>query len=173
MHRCCRLGQLVIGITPLIVILSSCQASNSERTKRWNTYRNPRYGFEFPYPSHWVAFPMPDNRDGRAFRDPNNPSVEIRGWAAISLSPDSSPSFNNPRKESPNLQKQNFTTAQGVTGKLQVELGSDISSMTLTLRQGNVIYNWQGQGESQEFANRYRFFYDVAGQYRIPLAEKK
>jgi hypothetical protein len=116
---------------------------------------------------------MPDNRDGRAFRDPNNPSVEIRGWAAISLSPDSSPSFNNPRKESPNLQKQNFTTAQGVTGKLQVELGSDISSMTLTLRQGNVIYNWQGQGESQEFANRYRFFYDVAGQYRIPLAEKK
>jgi hypothetical protein len=29
---------------------------------------------------------MPDNLDGRAFRDPQNPTAEIRGWAANQLS---------------------------------------------------------------------------------------
>jgi hypothetical protein len=52
----------------------------------WNTYRNPRYKFEFPYPSNWVSLLMPDNRDGRVFRDPHSSSFEIKGWAANKFS---------------------------------------------------------------------------------------
>jgi hypothetical protein len=91
---------------------------------------------------------------------------EIRGWAANQLSEtvdsqtkkeghrfnlEPSPS-SMPAKDSPKFQEQNFTTEQGVTGKLRVEIGSDTSLMTLTLSQGNVLYNWQGQCNSEQFA---------------------
>jgi hypothetical protein len=178
----CVVGKLVAGITPLVIMLLSCRASNIGSQSNWDTYRNPRYGFEFPYPSNWVPFPMPDNRDGQAFRDPQNASSEIRGWAANKLSEtvdsqtkkeghrlnlEPSPS-SMPAKDSPKFQEQNFTTEQGVTGKLRVEIGSDTSLMTLTLSQGNVLYNWQGQCNSEQFADYYRFFYYVARQYRLP-----
>ncbi|HBB33460.1 MAG TPA: hypothetical protein DDZ80_05575 [Cyanobacteria bacterium UBA8803] len=133
---------------------------------RWTTYRNPRYNFEFPYPSNWIAFPMPDNRDGQAFRDPQNPDFEIRGWAEFAMLDASS----LPR-QAPSPQK-NFTTNQGAVGKLQVDLGSQTSLMTLTLNQGEVLYNWQGQCQSKQFADCYRFFYYVASQYRLPVPEK-
>ncbi len=173
--RTCVLGKVVVSITPLVLILLSCHASNTGMPNSWDTYRNPRYGFEFPYPSNWIAVSMPDNRDGRAFHDPNNPKLEIRGWATNKLSDlkASSPNKNKPAQESPNSQLKNFTTDQGLTGELLVVVGSDISSMTLTLSQGRVEYNWQGQGESQQFADHYRFFYYVARQYRLPPPKEK
>ena len=51
---------------------------------------------------------------------------------------------------------------------LVVEVGQQVSSMTLTLTQGQVKYYWQGQSNSQEFQNYYRLFYYIAQQYRIP-----
>ncbi|MEW6495443.1 MAG: hypothetical protein AB1589_23425 [Cyanobacteriota bacterium] len=115
---------------------------------------------------------MPDNLDGRAFRDPQNPSVEIRGWAANNLSVIPSSSSNTSATESPKPQSQNFTTDQGMTGQLQVKVGSDISLMTLTLSQDKVLYNWQGQCESKNFADYYRFFNYIARQYRLPIPEE-
>lgn len=184
--RACVLGKLIVGIMPLIVMLLSCQASNVGLQGSWNTYHNPRYGFEFLYPSNWASFPMPDNGDGGAFRDPKNPSTEIRGWAANKLSetvafPSSSGGLSKggyrlnvealPKltpQDSPKSQQQNFTTDQGLTGKLQVDVGSDSSLMRLTLSQGKVQYNWQGQCNSKQFADYYRFFYYIASQYRLP-----
>ncbi len=166
------LAKLVVSLMPLVVILLSCQATNLDSPSSWNTYRNQRYDFEFPYPSNWLPFPMPDNRDGRAFRDPQNPNFEIRGWAANKLSGIETSSPNSTPKDFPESQQQNFTTQQGLTGKLQVEIGADTSLMTLTLSQGKVLYNWQGQCDSEQFANYYRFFYQVARQYRLPPPEE-
>ena len=116
---------------------------------------------------------MPDNRDGRSFRDPKNPSLEIRGWAANKLPDMIALSSKKLFKNSPKPQLQNFTTDQGLTGELLVEVGSDISVITLTLSQGKVQYNWQGQCDSKQFADNYRFFYYVATQYRLPSKEEK
>lgn len=171
--RTCVFGKLVVSIAPLVLLLFSCHASTGGMPNRWDTYRNSRYGFEFPYPSDWIPVSMPDNRDGQAFRDPNNPTLEIRGWAAYQLSDIKALSPKKPTRESPNPQQKNFTTDQGLTGELQVVVGSDISSMTLTLSQGKVQYNWQGQCGSQQFADHYRFFYYVARQYRLPVPKEK
>jgi hypothetical protein len=158
---------------PLIVLLLSCSQSNLRSPDSWSIYRNSRYNFEFPYPSNWIAFPMPDNRDGRAFRDPQNPNIEIRGWAANKLAESKAPSQAQERtpKQPQSSQQQNFITEQGLTGKLRVEVGSDLSLMTLSLSQGNVLYRWQGQSESEQFADYYRFFDYVARQYRLPASE--
>lgn len=165
------IGKLIVSIMPLIVIMLSCSQSNLRSPDSWSIYRNVRYGFEFPYPSNWIAFPMPDNRDGRAFRDPENPNIEIRGWAANNLLESKEFLPEKPLKQPQSSQQQNFTTEQGLTGKLRVEVGSDLSLMTLSLNQGNVIYNWQGQSESEQFADYYRFFNYVARQYRLPPSE--
>lgn len=161
-------GKLLGCILPLVLILLSCRAVNLDAQSSWNTYRNPRYDFEFPYPSNWTPFPIPDNRDGRAFRDPQNPNFEIRGWAADILSALQASSPNSAPKDLAETQQQNFTTDQGLTGKLQVEIGTDTSLMTLTLSQEKVLYNWQGQCESQQFADYYRLFYYIARHYRLP-----
>lgn len=183
--RATGLGRLLIGIPPLALLLLSCQVANVGLSGSWNTYRNQRYNFEFPYPSNWVSVPMPDNGDGRAFRDPKNPSTEIRGWAANQLPETIAPSSskdlyggehrlnNKPSslkreaKDFPNSQQQNFITEQGLRGNLEVEVGSDISVMRLTVAQGKVQYNLLGQCDSKQFASNYRFFYYVASQYRI------
>jgi hypothetical protein len=162
-----------MGITPLVVMLFSCGASNLGEQGSWKTYHNSRYNFEFPYPSNWQSFPMPDNRDGRAFRDPKNPSAEIRGWAANKLSVIEIPSSPSSLKNSSPAQLQNFTTQQGLTGQLQVEVGSERSLMTLSLSQGKVQYYWQGQCDSKLFADYFRLFYYIAGQYRLPPSEKR
>ena len=185
------LRKLLVGIMPLAVMVLSCQSSNLGSRGSWNTYRNQRYNFEFPYPSNWVSVPMPDNGDGGAFRDPQNPSVEIRGWAANKLSAtvassaarglykrehrfkNKASSLNDTAKDSQKSQQQNFTTEQGLEGKLEVELGSDISLMRLTLSQGKVQYHWQGQSDSKQFVNYYRFFYYVASKYRISPPQKQ
>lgn len=161
--------KLIVGIIPLALMLLSCRAPNLGLPNNWSTYQNPRYNFEFPYPSNWEPFPIPDNLDGQAFRDPQNPSAEVRGWAGHTLSEIEPP---RDSKSIVKSERQNFTTQQGLTGKLQVEIGSETSLMTLTLSQGNVRYTWQGRSDSEEFANYYRFFSYVANQYRLPPSEE-
>jgi len=153
--------KLAIAFTPLLFLLSSCSVSQN----RWNTYQNPRYQFEFPYPSNWETLTMPSNLDGEAFRDPDNPSVEIRGWAQL---PDTESSSSN----STSTDSPNFTTEQGVTGQLRVEVGVDTSLMSLTLNQGQVEYHWQGQADSEQFADYYRFFNYIASQYQLPSSNE-
>lgn len=122
---------------------------------------------------------MPDNRDGQIFRDPTNPSVEIRGWAGNSLSEieietrlgaahRSHYTPDQPTQTKP----ENLLTEQGLTAKLDIEIGSEISMMRLTLLQGEIQYHWQGEAESEEFANYYRLFDFIATRYRVlPLEE--
>lgn len=154
---------LAYGIA-LIVMLSGCPPSDSQ-SGTWKTYQNPRYGFEFLYPSNWVPAPMPDNRDGQAFSDRQNLAVQILGSAGDRLPEiEVVPS----QEKHPKSTQQNFTTQQGRTGKLQVDVGTDFSLMTLTLTQGRIRYTWQGKAPSKQFADYYRFFYYIASQYRLP-----
>ncbi|MBD2003933.1 hypothetical protein H6F63_12085 [Trichocoleus sp. FACHB-40] len=163
--NCGNTRAIAIYAIALMMMLWGCRATDNQ-SATWKIYNNPRYDFEFPYPSNWIAAPMPDNRDGRAFRDPQNPEVEILGVAGASL-----PEIElaPPGQKHPHTSmQQNFTTQQGISGKLQVELRSDISLMRLTLIQGRIRYYWQGRSPSGQFDDYYRFFYYVAGQYRIP-----
>ncbi|NER51522.1 MAG: hypothetical protein F6J92_33690, partial [Symploca sp. SIO1A3] len=107
-------SKFVVGFILLLFILSSCRASNLVAQNSWKTYENPRYKFEYPYPSKWESIPMPDNLDGRVFRDPNNPSVEIRGWALRQLPESQSSSPSSTSTDSPASESPNFTTEQGV-----------------------------------------------------------
>jgi len=111
---------------------------------------------------------MPSNLDGQAFRDPNNSSIEIRGWALEQLPENQSSSSSSTPTDSSSSQSPNFTTQQGVTGQLKVEVGLETSLMTLTLHQGQVEYHWQGQSDSEQFADYYHFFNYIASQYRLP-----
>jgi len=61
----------------------------------------------------------------------------------------------------------NFVTQQGLQGLLHVEVGAEVSFITLTLIQNGVMYSWQGRSPSDQFAKYYEFFNYVAGQYRI------
>jgi hypothetical protein len=177
--RTSALAKLLVAIAISSLLLLSCRATDFELPDRWSTYHNPRYDFEFPYPSNWIPAPMPDNLDGRAFRDPQNPTAEIRGWATNRLSgilngieEDGTSAL--PHDFFPGTADgqppQNFTTEQGVTGKLQVNIDRQTSAMTLTLTQGLVRYSWQGECQSEQFAQYYRFFNYIARQYRIPLS---
>lgn len=46
-------------------------------------YRNDRFAFEFPRPQTWTEAPASGNGDGQAFLHPEDPSIEIRGWASF------------------------------------------------------------------------------------------
>lgn len=139
----------------LALLLTSCAAVQPERLSQ---YRNTRYGFEFAYPSRWQPIPPPDNFDGQAFQDPDSPETEIRGWARQIL----------PKQPKDPL-KLNFTTDQGLQGELQTEIGREISTLTLTLRQGAIQYIWQARSPNDRFAEQYRLFYNIARQYRVFL----
>ncbi|MCV3215141.1 hypothetical protein OGM63_16750, partial [Plectonema radiosum NIES-515] len=147
----------------LSLILCGCSAPsfiNSDVT--WRTYTNSRYGFEFLYPSSWTSLPPPENNDGIAFVSPQNTRVEIRGWGDNRL-PDALITDKNAKKTI----NPNFKTNQGVFGVLEVEVGSQESSMTLTLTTLQVKYYWQGRSPASEFKNYYHAFYYIAQQYRI------
>lgn len=146
------------------IALSGCSQPRSELARTWHVYHNPRYGFEFPYPSNWIDAPLVANQDGQTFSDPENPTVKILGWASqVSAEVDKpSNSVQNNVVVSPN-----FVTQQGLQGLVRVEVGSDVSFMTLTLIQNGVIYNWQGRSPSDRFAEYYEFFNYVGSQYRI------
>lgn len=127
------------------------------QSDRWQTYRNDRFDFEFPYPADWVKGTPPENGDGVTFSDPKNPQVMIRGWANL-MRPSRKP------KATP---APNFKTEQGVPGRLEIKVENQ-SSFTVTLYQNNVEYNWQGTAPNQQFGSYYRFFDYVASRYRIP-----
>ncbi|MBW4561349.1 MAG: hypothetical protein KME32_09340 [Mojavia pulchra JT2-VF2] len=148
----------------LFIMLWGCSApSFNSSSLTWKTYSNSRYNFEFPYPSNWTALPPPDNDDGVAFIPPQTSSVEIRSWAGNRLADSIS---QNP--EAKITVNPNFKTAQGVSGVMVVEVGPQVSSMTLTLTQGQVKYYWQGRSQSQKFSDYYRLFSYIAYQYKIP-----
>jgi hypothetical protein len=148
----------------LAILLPGCNSSDFEQTSKWQTYHNPRYDFEFLYPEGWVPVAMPANEDGQAFIEPDNPAIEMRGWGSqISLVDGS-----DQEKLMKDLDmKQNFVTAQGLAGHLEVDISSETSSMTLALQHENVIYYWQGRSPSDQFAEYYRLFDYVARQYRV------
>lgn len=166
---------LIRLLSPVILVagLSSCRASTVTPAEGWEWYRNSRFGFEFPYPNTWITETAPANRDGQVFQDPQNSGVEIRGWASYELSDLPSKPSRNPAKPLPPIFKPHFTTEQGLPGELKVELGPEMSTLTLTLVQKEVRYNWQGSAPSQQFADYYKFFYYVAGQYRISEPPKQ
>lgn len=148
----------------VIIVVVGCSQPEARISRTWYAYRNERYRFEFPYPSNWVAAPLVANQDGQTFSDPQNPAVKILGWASqVSAEPE---------KLSDSVQKNvvvapNFVTQQGLQGLLRVEVGAEVSFMTLTLIQDGVVYNWQGRSPSDRFAEYYEFFNYVGSQYRI------
>ena len=149
--------RLVWVLVLLTMLLQGCQSSrNSSAT--WKIYRNPRYQFEFLYPSKWIATTMPDNRDGQAFRDPQQPGIEIRGWAEHRLSGMILNSRTSTVKNTAQPLQLNFTTQQGVTGQLQVKVGSDFNIMELRLNQGLVLYHWRGKHQASSLLTTTAFF---------------
>lgn len=144
----------------LLLILCGCSAP-SINAVTWKTYSNSRYKFEFPYPSSWTSLPAPENDDGIAFVSPQNNTVEIRGWAGNQL-PDAMIN-----KNAKKTVYTNFRTNQGMSGVLEVEVGSQESSMKLTLTQGQLKYYWLGRSQAREFSKYYRMFYYIAQEYRI------
>jgi hypothetical protein len=153
----------IIYAIALSVILGGCTTTPSFKisNQTWKLYKNARYGFEFPYPSTWKSVPS-DNGDGIVFISPRNNTVEIRSWAGMQL-PEGITSEKNPKTSI----NSNFTTAQGVSGVLTVEVGQQEGVMTLKLAQGKVKYYWQGKAPSPEFDNYYRFFDYIASSYKI------
>ncbi|MBW4643325.1 MAG: hypothetical protein KME23_10095 [Goleter apudmare HA4340-LM2] len=148
----------------LLIMLWGCAASSFNTSGlTWKTYTNSRYGFEFPYPSNWTSLPAPDNDDGIAVVSPEKSSVEIRSWASNRL-----PAPLTKNQDAKITIIPNFQTDQGVSGVLVVEVDQQVSSMTLTLTQGQIKYYWQGRSQSQEFQNYYSLFYYISQQYRIP-----
>lgn len=150
--------KLIVGLT-IGAVLSSCSASM--QSNNWKVYSNERYGYQFPYPSNWEAARVSSNGDGQAFGHPENPAVEMRAWAGYDLSN----SINI--EETPATAARNFKTEEGLVGELKVNIGREISSMTLTLDRGQVQYHWQAEAPSQQFDDYYKFFYYVASQYDV------
>lgn len=158
---------IVLGVSKaiaLLMILWGCSApSFNAANVAWDTYKNSRYGFEFPYPSNWTTLTAPENNDGIAFVSPDNDSVQIRGWAVNRL-----PKTGIEDRNFETAINPNFQTVQGMPGVMLVEVTPQAGLMTLTLTQAEVKYYWQGRSQSQEFPNYYRLFYYIAQQYRIP-----
>ena len=125
---------------------------------RWKTYKNNRYGFEFPYPNTWQELKNPDNRDGVVLVLPNKKNLEIRSYA-------SKPLLKFSRKTQGKV--YNFRTNQGVFGVLTVEVREKVTVIKLTITQEKLEYFWQGQSDSQEFKKYYRLFYYMAQEYKI------
>lgn len=124
----------------------------------WKTYKNNRYGFEFPYPNTWQELKNPDNSDGVVLVLPNKKNLEIRSYA-------SKPLLKFSRKTQGKV--YNFRTNQGVFSVLTVEVREKVTVIKLTITQEKLEYFWQGQSDSQEFKKYYRLFYYMAQEYKI------
>jgi hypothetical protein len=140
----------------LIIILGGCQGNDRPSAGNWQTYRNDRFGFEFLYPGGWVASNPPENRDGIAFSNPENPDVEIRGWATADLG--------NLTK---NITPSNFTTQQGLSGNLEIKIDAKLSSMRVTIVHNKIRYYCRGTSPSQQFDGYYQFFYYIASHFKV------
>jgi hypothetical protein len=155
-----RVIALLVSTIGISVICAACSDNGFQSSRQaWETYYNPRYGFEFPYPGNWSAITS-DNNDGVIFVSGQSQHTKIRAWASNDL-----PELQNP--ETSKQIDQNFKTDQGISGVLVVEVGEPVSSMTLTINQKEVNYHWQGQTSSKEFKDYYRLFYYIAKQYKI------
>jgi hypothetical protein len=124
----------------------------------WKTYKNNRYGFEFPYPNTWQELKNPDNSDGVVLVLPNKKNLEIRSYA-------SKPLLKFSRKTQGKV--YNFRTNQGVFSVLTAEVREKVTVIKLTITQEKLEYFWQGQSDSQEFKKYYRLFYYMAQEYKI------
>jgi hypothetical protein len=165
---------LSVGVVSAALLSGCDRLLTSERG--WETYQNPRYGFEFPYPKDWIAEPPPDNQDGQAFRAPDRPGVKVAGWASqipAASGEGAAGEVTAPESVSPDPIKENFVTEQGLSGELEVEIATETSSLNLTLEYEGVIYRWQGQSPSQQFEDYYKFFSYVASQYRVLSATER
>ncbi|MDB9459855.1 hypothetical protein PN480_03120 [Dolichospermum circinale CS-1225] len=141
------------------IIVWGCNANNLQpQNQTWKIYKNPRYGFEFPYPHTWQELRNPDNSDGVVLVLPNKDNVEIRSYASKPV-----------LGFSPKTQEQvyNFRTNQGVFSVLTVEVKEKVTVIKLTITQAELEYSWQGQSDSQDFQNYYRLFYHIAQEYKI------
>jgi hypothetical protein len=129
------------------ITISGCSANGFQSsTEQWKTYTNPRYGFEFPYPSNWTPI-TPDNNDGVAIVSTKNPQTEIRAWATKEL-----PQLQTPEQNIQNQQiDQNFKTAQGLTGVMIVDTNQQISSIKLTILHRQTKYHWHAQTSNKDF----------------------
>jgi hypothetical protein len=164
--KTCNLRRVILSLVSGVgtaMIFAGCSANGLQFSKlTWETYYNSRYGFEFPYPSNWTSLAPPDNNDGVTLVSPQNQNTEIRAWAGNQL-PESIVQDQETIKQIDN----NFHTDQGVSGVMVVEVGQQVSSMTLTITKDQVKYYWQGQSNSKEFKYYYRLFYYIAQQYKI------
>jgi len=145
------------------VLLGACSSLVNPERAEWEIYQNERYDFAFPYPDTWSVGPVMDNLDGREFRDPYVDGVSIRGWASQVSGGIVAPTGGVPDHEI----LPNFTTDQGVKGRLNVTIGEDVSNMQLVLIEDGVVYYWEGRSPSDLFDDYFRFFYYVAEQYRL------
>ncbi|MFM5888891.1 MAG: hypothetical protein ACKPFD_07945 [Dolichospermum sp.] len=124
----------------------------------WKTYKNDRYGFEFPYPNTWQQLRNPDNSDGVVLVLPNKKNLEIRSYVSkpvLKVSPKSANKV------------YNFQTNQGLFGVMTVQNKENMTIINLTITQEMLEYYWQGQSDSQDFQNYYRLFYYIAQEYKI------
>lgn len=151
-----------IGLAIAILLLGSCRLSEIDSPVSLKTYTNQRFGFESIYPGNWRSTPPPSNLDGQTFYHPQNPDVQISVWASYQLP------LSNSDPSSPNS-IPNFTTRQGLSGALSVEVGTQISAIHLTLVEDRVSYHFEGRSPSLAFADYYHLFYDVASRYQIDL----
>jgi hypothetical protein len=149
-----------IGIVIAILLLGSCRPIEIDSSVSLKTYKNQRFGFESIYPGNWRATPTPSNLDGQTFYHPQNPDIQISVWANYQLS------TSNTDDAAPNS-NPNFTTRQGLSGALTVEVGNQTSAIHLTLVEDRISYHFEGRSPSLTFADYYHLFYDVASQYQI------
>ncbi|MGG6292792.1 hypothetical protein ACQ4M4_00090 [Leptolyngbya sp. AN02str] len=142
----------------LMGFLVACSQADSTLSRRWLIYRNERYRFEFPYPERWQAAPLVANQDGQLFFDPEQSEVKITGWASqSSVGMEWGTVAGVP----------NFVTEQGLPGYMQLEVGANVSTMTVTWVPNQVVYRWQGRSPSDQFDDYFKFFYYVASQFRV------
>lgn len=156
MHNCFS----KIGLAIVLLLLGSCSARSIHSAVSVKTYKNQRFGFESIYPETWRATPPPSNLDGQTFYHPQNPDIQISVWAGYQV-----PSSQSDRSSANS--SQNFTTRQGLSGALTVEVGTQTSLIHLTVVEERVSYHFEGRSPSLEFADYYRLFYDLASEYQI------
>ncbi len=138
----------------LCVLVAGCSVA---RPPALNLYKNPRYGFTFPYPQGWEAQSPPENQDGQTFIHPDNREVQIQGFVRSQLAGEQmEPPFN-------------FVTNQGIKGVLTPEIGATTSTLTLRMIDNQRYYVWQGRSPSTQFAQYYPLFEQIAREYTIPL----
>lgn len=150
------------ALVTAIWVMASLQGCDQAITSgdRSQTYYNERFDFELVYPRGWKPGPSPDNRDGQAFYAPDNQAIEVRAWGSypLVLAGDDTP-------KAP--EGENFTTRQGLSGRLQVDIGPEVSTMTLRLERDRILYTWQAQAPSEVFPEYYPLFQSLAKQYYL------